>query len=202
MNLQTRFPKCLAAALAVIFSTGAEVEYAGAVPINYRFVGTGSGNVDGVGFQDVGFTIDLMADTDDIVEFAFNLFDVDGTSMIDLPGFGQGDFLIATRVFSNQGNNTLGFSKSRSIGGADLLDLQDVAFAGYTLDTEFGPFVENDPFAVFQFTDVPTTLGDLTFDSVEIVSFEARFKGVIPEPSALLLATIGIVSLVGCRRRI
>jgi len=171
-----------------------------AVPIIYTFEGVGVGSLDARTFE-AEFTITMATDTAGIVEVVPGAFDVEGPSTIDIFGFPQGTFLIPTRVFANDNVDAVGFSRARSIGGADLVDLFDPVFNGYHLNTDFGPIVEPDPVAVNQFANVPLDIGLLTFNTIDIVTFTARTGQEAPEPGALGLLALGLAAGAGWLRR-
>jgi hypothetical protein len=136
-------------------------------PIEYLFFGIGSGDIGGQDFSG-SFEIRLLANTADIM-VGSSVLSVVGPSNIQITTFPRASIGIETRVFSNLSNNAVGFSGP----SADLVDLFDPAFAGYLLDTSLGPIFEEDPRAVNQFNNIPTSLGILNFDEIEEVTFQA-----------------------------
>ena len=166
-------------------------------PVTYTFSGTGSGDVDGVLFNDAAFEIAVSADTA-LIENPFPgvYFVNDIASTIAIQGFSLATFtgVDGNSVFVQQGTETLGFalgSPPAPTSYSDLLDIDNAAFSSYDLSTSYGPIFDATPFPVepnANFVDQATTIGDVTFNTFENVTFIAT---VIPEPaSAGLLALI------------
>lgn len=173
----------------------ATISTANAAPITYQFRATGgNGEFNGNQFNDAAFLITVTADTSNIVEFSPGIYDVDGIATIEMPGVTTGTFVTPTRVYSNNLVPGAGFSRSRTIGGSDLLDLDEPAFAGYALTAPFGPVFEDTPLAVDQFSNVQLDTGMLSFFSVDTVTFVA-----LPEP--MTAALLGLGGLFIRRRR-
>jgi hypothetical protein len=175
-----------------------------AAPITFLFEGTASGVAGGTPFSQATFVITANANTVNVVQSGA-LFSLDSSAAtIAIAGIGTGTFTSppGTRVFDFQDNNTLGFSRV-GIDGPDLMDFADPAFATYGLTTSLGPLLVGDPFFL-DFSDVPTSLGNVTFDvdGVTDVTFTATAggAGAVPEPSTLLLLGAGVAAL-GLRPR-
>jgi PEP-CTERM motif-containing protein len=175
---------------------------ASASSITYSFAGTGTGDLNGVAFTSVSFTITVLGDTSNIVSCGVPITFCNGanSATIAIMGFSTSAFVTATQVFDNQGTTSAGFE--RAFIGLDLLDLRDPAFTTYNLATSFGPIFVANPFAVNQFNCndgcVVTTQGILNFSSIVNVTFNAT---ATPEPSTLTMFGSGIIGLAGVLRR-
>jgi hypothetical protein len=166
---------------------------AAAVPIEFRFSGTGTGTAGGRSFTNAPFVITAVGDTDNVVEVPTTLgiiYSLDAPAVIDVTGIGSGQITTFTRVFENDtgGSNgqtpTVGLSRLPHQSGNDLLNAVDPSVLGYRLRTSFGPLFESDPQAFQQFNGVESALGLLTFTDVDSFTFQAT---VVPEPAGLVL---------------
>ena len=143
-----------------------------AEPITYTFDGTGTGDLDGVGFTDAAFTITVNAETMNIMSCDVGVFSVDSDTVdISISGFPTASFLTPKRVFDNNAVSVLGFAGGNCT--IDYLDIRNPAFATYALATSIGPIFDPSPFAVGQFQNVQTTGGVLNMSSARDVTFNA-----------------------------
>jgi hypothetical protein len=182
------------AILAVTCALCLSARTAQADPIRFEFTGVGTGSLAGKTFTNAPFFINLYGDTANITRPSSDVYSLEGSSNFNIEGIGSGDFTQSTRVFSNVGNRTVGFSRGSSSGSSDLVNLTDPAFAGYDLTRPLALVREEDPTAVSQFNNISTSLGLLTFTAIDVVTFRA-----VPEPSAGL-AALGL-AIVTLRRR-
>lgn len=179
---------------------------ASAIPVRYLFEGSASGDVSG-NFFGTTFSIDLIAETDDIVITqpipTSTVYALEGQGTIAINGIGAGLFLVPTKIASIQSTVAgprLSFSVDLGPNGIfqALFTLVELDLQGYLLDAPFGPLFEGAPNNVTQTQDVPTSLGELTFSAMQHVTFSAT---EVPEPStaSLLAAALG---LLAWRRRL
>jgi hypothetical protein len=167
-------------------------------PITYILSGTATGTVGATPFTNAAFTIRVFADTKDVTHPTPEVYFLeDITSTLEIAGFPFAAFTLPEHMFVTE-PDALGFQRSHDLGD-DLLDIIDEqnAFATYDLRSSFGPVFEPFPQAVEQFTNEPTTIGNVTFASARDVTFRAI---VVPEPSSLLLLGVGFSIALWYRR--
>ena len=166
-----------------------------AVPITYSFQGTGSGTIGATPFSGASFTITVTADTDGITAYAPGiLYNPAITSTILIAGVGTATFTDAKQVLVAQPVSAVGFEQS---GGFNLLDVHNSIFATYDLASPIAPAFDPAPTPVDQFSNIPTTLGALTFTSYQNTTFTTSAVGsAIPTLSPAGLAALGLLVLV------
>jgi hypothetical protein len=148
------------------------------------------------------FTIEMEADTDDIINGQM----VPCSTSFTISAVGSGNFEIGTKVFARNWSDGEGVLGLQTDGGGvvteadhDLLDIQEAALYGYLLDTSLGPVIEDTPLAYNAgFINVPTSVGDLTFYDIEQVTFVAT---AVPIPGAAWLLGSGLISISGMRKK-
>ena len=161
--------------------------------IVYTLSGFGSGTIGNEQFTDAAFTLELFANTNDVMTLqlpdgggGFNtVHSVDeDSSRITIGGIGNALFAAPMRFFCNQ-SGTAGFGHGID-PKIDLLNVSDSALVGYDLRSAFGP-IQSDAADHF-FNNETTTRGGLTFSAMRDVTFTA----VVPEPSVavVLVATV------------
>lgn len=210
----TRRTFFLTAMLVLVLLAGAQT--ARADGITYTFQGTASGSLGATQFANAPFTITVDAQTSQIallppqpcIPTPCTTFDVPATMATFLVAGFTGNITSPVGLFDNQTFTGLGLS--RIVGGvigADLLDIGSPAFATYQLNSNLGPLGPffTSPVSLVQFNCsfgcVTTSLGgNLTFDTVQNVTFTATTTATTPEPSSLLLLGVGL-GIVGAVRR-
>ncbi len=198
----------LGVAAGVLLLAGATA--AKADTMQYTFQGIGTGTLGSTSFTEASFTITVLADRQ-LITAGGGIFSVNSTlATISIAGFSVTTFVTATRVFSNEKLSVAGFSRAGR-RGQDLVDIANAAFATYNLTTSFGPVFVAVPFAVYQFQNVATTAGLLSFSSIRDVTFQAVRLGKtmipgrplmpVPEPGTLTLVALGALGMGVFRRR-
>ena len=156
-----------------------------AASITYTITGTGSGQVGASTFTNAAYTIQVTADTAQVVPLGTpgNLgFEVPSlTALITVAGIGTVTVTEPTRMFVSNTHVGAGFSRI-----LDLLDVEHPLFATWDLKTPIGPLADLEPFAIAQFTDLSTSLGLMTLSSSSNVTFEATGG----EAQAVLVPTL------------
>ena len=167
--------------------------------VTYHITGFGSGSLAGSSFSSP-FDFTLIGNTLNEQNGGFYVeIDplVSATYTISL---GTGSFLIPTRL--GIAGSTVFFSRSASIGGADLFDFNVTPPADFF--STFGPIPGGAVFALEQFIDVSTSGGLLTFGSASGVQISAAVADApgVPEPTtwAMMVVGFGIVGFAARRR--
>jgi hypothetical protein len=173
-------------------------------PITFTFQGTGTGTVGATPFTDQSYTITATADTSEVT-FNAGIYDLTNSSAtIQIAGFSTATFLITTGEFDNQNPflfdgqevAALGFTS----GGGDLGDLYGATFETYALNGSIGPLFFPQAFGFAAFSDVSTTIGNITFSDEANVTFSAVTAAPEPGPFALIAGGLGGLALARCGR--
>jgi hypothetical protein len=185
------------AAVAALFVLPASI--ANAVPIEYIFTGTASGNFAGTDFNGA-FKVELFADTTNVLVGAPSV--VSPTSAIVTIG-AQTATLSNTLVAVNTGDAAFPriiFGQSQPSPVFFVAEgAENAAYASYDLTTAFALTAGTPEFIPQTFL---TSIGDLTFRGADSISFEAVISGT-PLPGALPLfaSGLGAFGLIGWRRK-
>ncbi|UJP05520.1 MAG: PEP-CTERM sorting domain-containing protein [Nitrosomonas sp.] len=165
-------------------------QLAHATILNYSIKGTGSGLLADTAFTNAAFTIKLQGDTS-----LFRGLDINPliSSQITIAGLGMTTIIDETRLGIN--GNAIFFSLGAGNGNLDLFDF--FLAAPVDLTHSFGPVVGRNVFGLYQFVNVDSSLGPLTFSSSSDVIFQAS---AVPEPAAVWLLCAGFAGLLGFRR--
>jgi PEP-CTERM motif len=183
------------AAATFLFLTGS----AKATPIIYEFSGTArEGSLNGIGFANRSFTVDVLGDTSGVISGGPGLLLNTASSVTySIAGVGSGSLLDTYRMFLT--SDAVGFSHLP--GGDDRIDVLNGTFAGYALASAFGPVTTGSHF-IGQFLPDATTAGPLDMFGGSNVSFRSFFPTAqAPEPASLVLLALGLIGLGFSRRK-
>jgi hypothetical protein len=106
-------------------------------------------------------------------------------------------------VFDNQNFQKVGFGV-----GQDDIQFHDPSFATYNMKTSTGPFFEASDPSVTDWTNMPTSKGDLTVTSLTNLTFTATLgssgPSAVPLPSAagMSLAGLTLCAIAAYRRSV
>lgn len=186
---------CIKKLFVLLFASLALAVPAIAAPVlTYTISGIGSGSLNGSDFINADYVITMVGDAG-----TFDGDDVDPllSASVTIAGFGTADLLIETRLGIY--NDVVYFSRA----GWNSADLFDFFLLGGPVDITqpFGPVVGSHVFALNQFTDVDSSLGDLTFRTSSDVLFQAVGAQAVPEPTSLALAAAALFGAAAVRRR-
>ncbi|MES2704966.1 MAG: hypothetical protein V4726_00020 [Verrucomicrobiota bacterium] len=157
----------------------------------YSFSGTGTGSVNGAGFTETPFSIQLL--TENVVYTNGIYFGEAASTALEIAGFGSGTFTKQTRIFLNTFGAVMGLSNSAT--GGDLMNVQTEFFRGYNMKRNLGPEIVG-PAYLTLFRNYSSTLGNFSLTKATDITFTAT---VVPEPSCGVLAVPAF--LTGLRRR-
>jgi len=180
-----------------------QMSIAAAGPITYLFDGTASGTLGGQTFSDASLRVTAVADTANVPApvgaestISFNPASV----AIDISAVGTMAVSNAY-VFDAQALTGVGFGVV-----SDDIQIHDPSFATYNMKSAIGPIFEAADPSTADWTNMPTSIGDLTVTSFTNVTFTATLGGSnpsgVPAPSAAGLSLVGLaVSLIVAYRR-
>ena len=171
-----------------------------AASIVYKITGTGSGLVGNTAFTNAAYSITLNGDTNNVFNFgAFTANDPLISSVIRVSGFGAATLGLPTRIGVTNSGAVAFFSRSSSIGGADLLDFRLATTPN--LRAAFAPLLGTGVFALNQFVNVPSDLGAISLNQSSDVFFSASTSAV-PEPAtwAMMICGFGLAGAAMRRR--
>jgi len=178
---------------------------AGAATITYTFQGVATGTAGLTAFTNEPFTISLTTGTSDITTPSCCSEDlstpggIDGTVYIDT--IGTADLADTQAVFVNPEEETIGIWHYDE---PDWLDIVTSDALTYNLQTAIGPITPSAAFGNVQMGGhyLQSYLGNLVFSSVSDVTFSATIAtpsitsdDAAPEPSTLILLSIGLAAL-------
>ncbi|MTW33539.1 PEPxxWA-CTERM sorting domain-containing protein [Pseudoduganella danionis] len=163
--------------------------------MKYEIKGTGSGSIGGNTFSNQAFDISFIGDA----ASSPDLIDPLASAQIAISGLGTATLNIATRV-GLAGTTIVYFSRSESLGGLDLFDFR-VLTPISSLNSVFS-VAGTDIFALDQFKNISSTLGDVTLESSSDVVFSSSDVSAVPEPEtyALMLAGLGLIGVAARRK--
>jgi len=185
--------------LALVLGVSALVPFsvAGAEQITYVFDGTASGTLGAQPFTGASLSVTAVVNTtdvpaptgaDDIIEVLPSLV------TIDIGGLGS-TTISNGYVFDNQAEAVGGFGAT---SGSDTIQIPDASFGTWNMKTAFGPVFASSDRSISDWTDMPTSEGDLAVNSYTDLTFTATLGSgsvggnTVPSPSAAWLSLIGL----------
>jgi hypothetical protein len=182
-----------AVAAALLLGGGAS-----AGPITYTETTVASGSLGGTSFTNALVTLIATADTNNVTLDSplLNSFDVNNiVTTVTVSGIATGAFTFNTLTFDNFQTSVAGIEVG-SVGslGANILDVENAAFATYDLKSSIGPISgvpHFNPGASFA-----TTAGNFNITSA---SGNATFQATttVPEPASLVMLSLGLAGVAG-----
>jgi hypothetical protein len=195
--------KCVGVAVGMVGLVMTIAPSATAGLITYTETVTGSGSLGGTAFTDALITITATADTGNVMNAGPGILDVKNASTtLDVTGIGSGTFTgnMVTFVNQNVSPQTPAVGFADLTVGADVLDTSNPAFATYDLTTPIGPV--SGPSILSTGSTFGTTAGNFKLTATSgLVTFEATTQGAVPEPSTLILTSVGFVGVLFSRFR-
>jgi hypothetical protein len=167
--------------------------------ITFYISATGTGNLGGTSFTNEPFTFTAVGDTSTIFFVMGNprIPALNPSSItIVITGVGSATILEPGYVFDNQ---TVPGAGIGTYVHSDLVDLVNPAFAGYGLNTSFGPVSDSGSLCCpGSFNNVSTDQGLLSFTSLDDGTFAAS---AVPEPSTMVLLGTSVLGAARFIRR-
>jgi hypothetical protein len=165
-----------------------------ASPITYIFTGVGSGSLDGQSFEDATFSVSLLADTTTVSVGASQASNAATTTDFTLGALSGTFDGVQNSIIENTGSfgasfPIIVFGQSQSAAPFFVAEgLSNAAFPTYDLTSAFP--LTSGPVS-FDVQTFQTSAGDLTFDGISSLSFQA-VTGV-PEPATWSLMLVGVL---------
>lgn len=189
IKLVRRFLTALLSMLVISVATTAT---AIAAPLTILFTGSGDGVVGTTAFTDAAYTVKLTtADTStwdrnspDVSQIAVT------TATVNVAGVGTAVIQVPTRIFINSSAPATGWSL---MAGRDLMNVINYSFQTWEGTTSLGPFTDLPVYALSQFRDISSSLGNLSLVSSSPVTWQALIGTGSPELSGT--PTAGMVGV-------
>jgi hypothetical protein len=194
MIMRSRSGMTVIAAFAIgaIASTVAHEAFAG--PITYHEGITATGSLNGVAFNSVSASFNMMNLTNTVIGVAPDFFNF-GTLQVSIASGPAVTFTDVIYAFDNESTGTVGF---RDLTLGDLIIAKTAApFMSYDLKSAIGPITGPTTFGDIG-QPFPTTGGLFTLSSFHMGS---TFTATVAEPSSLALLGGGLLALVFILRR-
>lgn len=179
-----------------------QVSVVGAEQIKYVFDGTGSGTLGAQTFSNVDLSATTVTDTALAAEANGDFGNPTIPFTIDIGGVGL--TTLPNGVLSAEADFVY-FGYLTPEVSAGFIEIDNPAFLHYDITTSIGPITDTvaNP-GIGNWTNVPTSAGDLTVTSWDNVSFTATLGGgasAVPLPNAAWLSLIGLPFVVIAARR-
>ncbi len=197
-----------ALAALILFSCASAVE---ALPITYTFGGYMTGSLNGNGFTQAAFEINLQADSEAAWVWGgsepgwpiYENFSLPGASWIEIDGIGSATFIQPLWMFARTGDPYAGYSAIAVLNPLAVNDPfpfvgYDDALLGYDLSTSISASWALPQFVGVATVPLGTDQGHLLIDFSHTLSFSAS---VVPVPAAVWLFGSAIGLLGWIRRK-
>lgn len=174
---------------------------AGTITFTYR--ATGSGSIGATAFSDKQFTMTAVGSTDERFAWPSGGYTTPiETASISIDGVGTYSFSTALAAFVNNTSKTCGF-RAAVWPNVDLCYMPSTsALSTWDMLASIGPIAGTSTLLQWSNQTISTTGGQLIFRTASPAgsSFQAALTGA-PEPSSLVLLSVGSVAFLAYTRR-
>ncbi|MDZ8237624.1 MAG: PEP-CTERM sorting domain-containing protein [Nostoc sp. ChiQUE01a] len=164
--------------------------------ITFTHEGSGSGSLNGISFNNTNFTIIGTGDTSNRESFGQGFSIANDSASIEINGVGNFMFTTPTRVFVNNFNSTVGFSRAGTTTGEDLYNgPSNSVFNSWDMLSSIGPISGSTKLLQWSLVSlsINTDSGILIFNDEFTTGVFTATIASVPEPQTILGAATALL---------